>query len=299
MSIPTNINKINFNISFGKRLMLFLCATLLCFVIGSLIIGFIVSLKGNNPAVLRISSILQDIFVFIAPALITAIIVTRLPARFLAIDMKPGGIMRWLMPCLILIVSIPAMNALVLWNETLVLPDFMVDIEAKMRASEMQAQKSVEMLIGGTGWGSLIVSVLIVGVFAGFSEELFYRGTFLRLLTTGNVNRHLSIWLVAFVFSAMHLQFFGFFPRLLLGAYFGYLLVWTRCLWIPIIVHIFNNTLYTVGTRIEASATVEQVSINSFGKTNYAMIGLSIALVVIGIIAYRHLMSKTDKMFKK
>ena len=43
------------------------------------------------------------------------------------------------------------------------------------------------------------------------------------------------------LFSAMHMQFFGFFPRMLLGALFGYLLVWTGSLWVPVFAHFFNN----------------------------------------------------------
>src|SRR5699024_12563619 len=36
-------------------------------------------------------------------------------------------------------------------------------------------------------------------------------------------------------------QFYGFFPRLLLGAVFGYLFVWSRNISIPIFAHFLNN----------------------------------------------------------
>ena len=51
------------------------------------------------------------------------------------------------------------------------------------------------------------------------------------------------IWITAILFSAFHLQFYGFVPRMLLGAYFGYLLLWSKNIWLPICAHFFNNAL--------------------------------------------------------
>ena len=86
---------------------------------------------------------------------------------------------------------------------------------------------------------SLIVSVLIVGVFAGFSEELFFRGAMQRIMMSTRLNLHVTIWVVAVIFSLFHFQFFGFMPRLLLGAYFGYLLVLRRSLLGSVFGHVF------------------------------------------------------------
>ena len=122
---------------------------------------------------------------------------------------------------------------------------------------------------------SLIFSVLIVGIFAGFSEELFFRGAFQRLLSSGNMNCHAAIWLTAFVFSATHLQFYGFFPRMFLGAYFGYLLYWSRCLWVPVIVHITNNVLYIVGYRLTSGGNSD-LNINNVGANNIALVLVSL-----------------------
>lgn len=42
------------------------------------------------------------------------------------------------------------------------------------------------------------------------------------------------------------MQFFGFLPRMLLGAYFGYLLYWTRNIWIPVFAHFVNNAIAVI-----------------------------------------------------
>ena len=279
-----------FRISFAQRLVLFLCATVLCFVIGSVAIGLIVAIKGQTPAIMRISAVLQDIIVFITPALLTAIISTRLPARFLAVEKKPAASV-WIWACLVLLFSVPAMNALVMWNESIQLPSAMREIEEAMRQAEDSAQASVGMLLGNGSIGALIVSILIVGVLAGLSEELFFRGAFQRLLSTGGVNTHVAIWLVAFLFSAMHLQFYGFFGRLVLGAYFGYLLYWSRCLWVPIIVHIFNNTVYILGNHF-SSGTLKGTDINNVGSENTLLVIISVLFTVLGIVCLRRICIK-------
>jgi membrane protease YdiL (CAAX protease family) len=50
-----------------------------------------------------------------------------------------------------------------------------------------------------------------------------------------------SIWVAAILFSAIHFQFFGFVPRVLLGALFGYLYYWSGNLWLAILAHFVNN----------------------------------------------------------
>ncbi len=276
----------NLSLTLGRRLILFLCVTVLCFIIAGAINGLLIHIKGASPSMLRISAVIQDVVAFIIPALVTAVLITRLPARFLAIDSRPRT-SQWVLACFVLLLSLPAMNALVVWNESISLPAPLAEIERMMREAEQTAQDSIGMLLGGESIGALIVSILIVGVLAGFSEELFFRGTFQRLLSTGGLNTHVAIWLVAFIFSAGHLQFYGFFGRLLLGAYFGYLLYWSRCLWIPIIVHIFNNTVYVTGTHFAGSAS--EASVNTVGTNSITMVSLSVLLTATGIYLFRRI----------
>jgi membrane protease YdiL (CAAX protease family) len=74
-------------------------------------------------------------------------------------------------------------------------------------------------------------------------EEFLFRGTLQPFFTKWFANKHLAIILTAFIFSAIHFQFFGFIPRFLLGIYLGYLLVWGKSLWLPIIAHLMHNAV--------------------------------------------------------
>jgi hypothetical protein len=73
-----------------------------------------------------------------------------------------------------------------------------------------------------------------------------------RLFTDLTKNVHIAIIVTSIIFSAIHLQFFGFLPRMVLGMLFGYLLVWTGTIWIPIIAHLVNNGAAVILTYIAA-----------------------------------------------
>ncbi|QCD43170.1 type II CAAX endopeptidase family protein [Duncaniella dubosii] len=225
----------------GQRIIVLIVALCLFSIFGSVIIGLIMR-NGVSAQSLRISTILQDCIIFILPAIVSALLISQYPARFLGIERR-FTLMQIILAIAAMLMSIPAMNALVVLNENMTLPSIFSELERWMREAEEQAQSSVSILLGNQGIGSLIVNILIVGVLAGFSEELFFRGALQRILFSCKINPHGAIWITAIVFSAFHLQFFGFFPRLILGAYFGYLFYWSKSLWLPIILHVFNNSL--------------------------------------------------------
>lgn len=279
---------IRFNVPPVQRFVLFICATALCFIIGSVIVG-IVLYGGMSPTRMRIGTVLQDVVIFIIPSLATAMIITRRPATFLSVDSKPDVVSVALVIAA-LFASVPAMNMVISWNESLTLPESMSGLESWMRSSEQSAGDMVKTLISGTSVGSLILAILIMGILAGFSEELFFRGTFQRLLITTPVNAHVAIWITAIVFSAIHMQFFGFVPRLLLGAFFGYLAWWSGSVWLAVIAHIINNTCAAASMWISARGGMDfnEIGVSS---TPFDMGAVVLSIIVtsllIGIIYKR------------
>lgn len=275
-------------LNFRQRFVLFVSIA----IIGFLIAGFASSLiimkfgADSTPA-MRIASVIQSIFQLILPALLTAMLVTRMPADFLRL--RAGfsvGILVWAF--VILMVSTPAMNYIIELNNNMSLPQSMSGLEDWFRLSEDNAVRSLTVLQGNHNIINLIVSILIMGLLAGFGEELFFRGAFQRLLTTGGVNRHLAVWSVAFVFSAIHFQFYGFVPRLLLGAYLGYLLVWSKSLWLPIAIHALNNTVYVIthwSYGVEAGSTAMTETIGTGQSWPVAV--ASAAITALAIIYFK------------
>ena len=275
-------------ISFSKKIGLFLCLWLFSTIIGSFIVGFITLKFGvdSTPA-LRIATTIQDLVIFILPAIATAMLISRLPATFLSID-KFAKKKHYILTLMTLIVSIPAMNYIIDWNESMQLPESMKGIEEWMRNSENNAAIMVKTMLGQPDIPNLILSILIVGVRAGLSEELFFRGTLQKILLSKPFNAHIAIWITAFIFSAIHMQFYGFIPRLLLGAFFGYLVMWSGSLWLPIVAHAFNNITTVFVTWLYNRGSID-IDPNKFGATTTALdttIAITSVIATIVMIIY-------------
>lgn len=132
---------------------------------------------------------------------------------------------------------------LMYWNSQMVLPEFLSGVEQWMREMETQLMELTVFLTDFQSIPELLTGILVIGVFAGVGEELFFRGLIQPKMQVYFRSPHWGIWVTAFIFSAIHAQFFGFLPRLFLGALFGYLYHYTGSLFYPILGHILNNAL--------------------------------------------------------
>ncbi len=284
MKIYGSTGDVRLRMSFPQRIVLFFLITFICMIVGALLV-LLLTRHEMTTLTLRLSTVVQDLTIFILPPVITAVMVTDRPASFLAVNrsIEPNLV---ILAVLAMVVGIPAMDALVVWNESITLPESLSGLESWMQDNEESARRSVNMLLGGTSVGDLIVSLLIVAVLAGFSEELFFRGALQRLMASGRMNPHIAVWLTAFIFSAFHMQFYGFFPRLLLGAYFGYLLWWSRSLWLPFMIHTFNNAIVVYATWHEHNDEASDVLSGSPFDSPWA-VALSVLLTVCAVYALR------------
>ena len=195
--------------------------------------------------IMMVTLVIQGLVLFIASPLITARLLTNKPFKFLSLTTLPT-LNQILWVTLAMIVMTPALNLIVSWNESMHLPEFMSGVEEWMRAREDSAAQATQMLLSIQTLIELLATILVVGVMTGIGEELTFRGIMQRLISDRWSNPHIAIWVTAIIFSAIHLQFFGFFPRMLLGAFFGYLLVWSGSIWLPIYAHFLNNSMAVV-----------------------------------------------------
>ena len=115
-----------------------------------------------------------------------------------------------------------------------------------MRQWEELAEQLTQTLLSSDRIDILLANLFVVAILAALTEECFFRGTLQRILSRFHAKPHVVIWTAAILFSAFHLQFYGFFPRMLLGAYFGYLLLWSRSIWLPIFAHFINNAIAVI-----------------------------------------------------
>lgn len=135
----------------------------------------------------------------------------------------------------------PAMQLLADWNMDMRLPERFGALEAWMRLKEDEMAHLTKSIVMVDSWWLMLINLFAVAVMPAIAEEFYFRGALMNIMQRLVKNAHLSIWITAIIFSAIHVQFFGFFPRLFLGAFFGYMLLWTNNIWIPILAHFINN----------------------------------------------------------
>jgi hypothetical protein len=194
----------------------------------------------QSVAVLKFLQIASQLGMMIFPALVAAWLFSSKPLGFLSAE-KTG---HWGNYTLVLIMALaagPLINYLIELNSHLQLPEFLKGLEQKMRSMEDEAAKITEVFLDMKTGKDLWVNLLMIGLLPAIGEEFLFRGILQRLLTDMTRNKHLAIWITAILFSTIHMQFFGFVPRMLLGAFFGYLLVWTGSIWVPVFAHFVNN----------------------------------------------------------
>ncbi|MBI2279828.1 MAG: CPBP family intramembrane metalloprotease [Bacteroidetes bacterium] len=189
---------------------------------------------------LKLFQLMSAIGLFIVPPFIYGIVISKKPLSDLALN-NFSAPKNWLLVVLIMFVSAPFMSWLVEFNSQLVLPDFLAPLEAWMKQSEQSAEQLTKLFLTFDGLGSFLYILLIVAVVPAIGEELLFRGVLQKIMVDWIKNYHIAIWVTAVLFSALHMQFYGFLPRMLLGALFGYVFYWSGSLWLPILGHFINN----------------------------------------------------------
>ncbi|KEO73281.1 CPBP family intramembrane glutamic endopeptidase [Anditalea andensis] len=178
-----------------------------------------------------------------------------------------------------LLVSFIVMNSIIIyWNAQIQFPEFMSAFEEYAKRTEAEAMRLTTYLTDFENFYEYLASILVIGIFAGIGEEYLFRGILQPKLHQYTGNAHLGIWIAAFIFSAIHVQFYGFFPRLLLGALFGYLYLYSGSLFYPMLAHMLNNSL-----------TVTLVYLNKLGIMEFNIEEATYAdwyIMLIGFIVF-------------
>ena len=272
----------------------------LIFVMFSLTVLVIALVTQGNPLsdinTLKWIQLLQTISLFLLPSLILAYLCAKVPWNWLQLDNKVDWtVLLWVIG--IMLVALPAINLTSHWNQQMVLPTWLSGVEEWMKAKEAEAEWLTKQFMSVTTISGLLVNLLLMAVLPALSEEITFRGVLQRLLSSknsslnsqlSNLNSHLSIWLAAIIFSAIHMQFYGFVPRMLMGALFGYMLVWTGSLWVPMLMHFVNNGMAVLLYFMANRAHWDMDKIDAIGTGNTLWLGIvSVVLTIVGIYAFR------------
>jgi membrane protease YdiL (CAAX protease family) len=175
---------------------------------------------------------------------------------------------------------------LMYWNSLLVLPDFLSGVEQWMRDMETQLMELTQYLTDFQSIPELLAGILVIGVFAGVGEEMFFRGLIQPKMQGYLRSPHWGIWVTAIIFSAIHVQFYGFLPRMFLGALFGYLYHYTGSLFYPILGHILNNT-FTLLLVYASNEGLIELDVQSTNTVSYPGAAVGILVLILGFLYFK------------
>jgi len=199
----------------------------------------------------------------------------------LSLTQKPEW--RVIILCLLLVIfALPFENFIGQLNQQISFPESLAAFESKLRAMETAAEKATLAFLNMTSLGDYLLALGIMAILPAIGEEFLFRGVLQKLFQERFSNPHIAIWITAIIFSAIHMQFFGFFPRMIMGAALGYLFYWSGSLWLSIAAHFFNNAFavtvaYFVGLD-KLPEGIDQAGSQSIGVS---LISLSLTALVL------------------
>ncbi len=244
---PPALARVSSGGRFGILLVLFIGFLLVGQLIAVIAVIPMVGVKGlfhlsssenlSDPNFVNALSVMQIISAavgFLVPAWLFSWLATRnKKAEYLRVNAKPFGISLFV-AALLMICGLPLVNWLGELNAKLPLPQWALDMEE-------QGKKLVEAFMNNMDTGRLVINLFMIGLLAAVGEEFFFRGCMQRVLVGWTRNVHAGVWITAILFSALHLQFLGFFPRVALGVLLGYMFAWSGSIWVSVFAHFVNN----------------------------------------------------------
>lgn len=179
-------------------------------------------------------------FSYLLPSLLYWFYMERKDLQDFNFRKKPAPI-TWFLTAIVVLVFIPINSQFITWNSNMVFPESWSWLETWMRGKEDQNAMLTKFMTNYQEIGQLLVALTVVVLLPALGEEVLFRGIIQRKLAQHWTNVHIAIWVSAAIFSAIHFQFYGFLPRMILGALFGYLYYWSGRLSVAILAHFVNN----------------------------------------------------------
>ncbi len=255
----------------------------------------------NNPESIRILKyfqVVQSIGVFIVPPFILGWLFHGKIAEYLSLN-KTLSFETVILVLVLSFAASPFVNLIGEINANMQLPDWLSGVENWMKNAEEKAAEITEAFLKVETFGGLAFNIFMIAFLPAIGEELLFRGVIQRIFTNWTRSYHWGIWISAILFSALHMQFYGFIPRMFLGVLFGYLLVWSGSMWLPIIAHFINNGIAVVAMYLIDKELLNP-EIEEIGSTSdsYYMAFISAILIVVFMMMIKRQNNKGYQEFQ-
>jgi len=232
---------------------------------------------------LKIVQLSYGLIGFGGGAVIAQFLFSKSPFRVLGLTMAPekNNVM---LTIGFMLIALPFVTWLGYINSFLDFPEALQWLEDWMQSTEETNQRTVKKFLQMDSFGDLALNLVVIAFVTAIGEELVFRGVLQQLIIPLFKNYHIGIWVSAAIFSAFHMQFYGFLPRMFLGMLFGYTFYWTKNLYLPILAHFINNGFAVVATYIYGFDTLDREIESAAEGDEYSWVVAIMSLVItVGI----------------
>ena len=264
-----------------ERLFILLALIIIGLILGT-VIGFAyVFITKSNPQdlnSLRFMQISSQLFTFVFPPIAYAFLVKEKPVK--ALGLKKSNILWFLIGTAMIFAIMPFNSIISEWNANLTLPDSMSRLEYLMKQMQESATEMIEKFVSVDTIGGLILNLFMIAGLAALGEELLFRSIIQTSLIKICKNAHIGILIASAIFSFIHLEFYGFVPRLILGMLLGYMFYFSGSIWIPMLMHFLNNGTVVLIYFLNNKG-ITNINVDTFGQTSIPILILSIVVMIV------------------
>ncbi|MBL4677188.1 MAG: CPBP family intramembrane metalloprotease, partial [Mucilaginibacter sp.] len=237
------------------------------------------------PALYLLQIVTTTVPLFVAPVLFAAWVM-RKSDEYLKANWRFSPILL-IVTFFIMLISSPLIELLSNINQQMILPSGLKGLENWMKQSEESARRVTMAILNMNNAWDCFKNVFLVGFLTAVAEEFLFRGGMQTILAKWTKNQHAAIWITAAIFSAFHLEFYGFLPRLLLGALFGYFVAYSGSIWPAVWGHFLNNGSIVIVTYLYQNKHIkfDPESQHLFTWWQYIF---SLIIIIILLLVYKN-----------
>jgi membrane protease YdiL (CAAX protease family) len=180
--------------------------------------------------------------------------------------------------------SFPFVEWLYRQNLLLPLPESLISLERSANATLMALLKMEDFV-------EFIQNLIVMAAIPALCEEWLFRGVIQKKLIETFPKPWMGILMTAIIFSAIHLQFAGFIPRVFLGILLGYLYFFSGNIWISIWGHFAFNGIQVLSKYLNLSS--EEIAKDGFvPNPTFLWVLLSFGFTLVLFLFFRKLKAR-------
>lgn len=263
-----------------ERLFILLALIIIGLILGTVIGLAYVFITKSNPQdlnSLRFMQISSQLFTFVFPPIAYAFLVKEKPVN--ALGLKNSRILWFLIGTAMIFAIMPLNSILAEWNAGLTLPESLSALEQMMKDMQESASAMIEKFVSVDTIGGLMLNLFMIAGLAALGEELLFRSIIQTSLIKICKNAHVGILIASAIFSFIHLEFYGFVPRLILGMLLGYMFYFSGSIWIPMLMHFLNNGTVVLIYFLNNKG-ITNIDVDTFGQTSIPVLIVSIVVMI-------------------